>query len=449
MSSLTLGFQPLEPLNSEENPRHLVWDLGHTYQSNLKSINTNLLNGKVKNQPWSGDYWSESLGSIGFRYSDPWLQETLAKKNLEYTSSRRRSEKRAKKQSSIVRKNLKSFPVTSYIEQGRINQLSPAEKYDLLLGDKSQTLSRAVTDQALCENCVVVDPETGKEKKYKSQLWNGMCDGTSAASIIEKRPLKPVTVTGANGHKITFYPDDLKALMTLYWFENEPEHNLIGGDANCSRRNGCYGDVNPAAWHLALINQVGKNKIPLLFDRDSGPETWNYPINSYRFHYFNMVTGKETQNYEEALVKRSEIYGDDFARFRSKKSKYLLSVLMDVQYVAGRNAAPQVKDGPEQDDIKTMSLHYDLEIDENYEIIGGEWLWDTRPDMVWMPVQDMEKSLSIEKELGLSWDGVSPISLASKVAASGGEIDGKQVPSQSERLLPLPHIFRRLVEMAQ
>ncbi len=456
ITSTTLGFQPLEDVNSEEHPRSVVWELGNPFLSNLQTIPSELLEGRSAIQPWSGDFWSESLGSIGFRYNDPWLQKNLDKENLDFTDSERKSIKRARKQSKIVNENYKKFSVANYIEQGRINQLSPAEKYDLLIGDKKQTLSRSVIDNAIGEGYVVVDPKTGREKKYKAELWNGMCDGTSAASIIEKRPIHPVTVTGVNGHQITFYPDDLKALMSLYWFENEPEHNLLGGFKECPRRKkgklsegGCYSNVNPAAWHLAVINQIGSNKVPLLFDSDPSDETWNYPIMGYKLRYYDLATGLETTNFKDALARRDQLIGDEFIHFRNPKSKYLLGVLMEIHYVSGRTAQAQNFDAPSKDNIVSMTYHYDLEIDENLEIVGGEWLWSIRPDMVWMPVQDFKKTLDIEDYLGLSWDGKSPISLKSQIAASGGELDGEVIPSQSERLIPLPHIFRRLVEMAQ
>ena len=33
-------------------------------------------------------------------------------------------------------------------------------------------------------------------------------------------------------------------------------------------------------------------------------------------------------------------------------------------------------------------LRYDLELDENFEIIGGEWYTSAHPDFLWTPDQD-------------------------------------------------------------
>ena len=40
-------------------------------------------------------------------------------------------------------------------------------------------------------------------------------------------------------------------------------------------------DINPGSFHIGLVNFLGRQKQPLIFDRNRDEEVWNYPV--YRF----------------------------------------------------------------------------------------------------------------------------------------------------------------------
>lgn len=447
ISSSALGFQPLEAENHVDHPRNVVWNMGTEFVSNLVDIeNKKLLSGESERRPWAGDYLPLEYGGIAFRFADPAFQKIVSSGGKSLNKARRVSEMITTKKST-----------ESYIHAGKINQLSAPEKYDLLLGDTNQTLTRTVLADA-----------TARRSNGGLSSWQGHCDGVAAASVFEKRPVYPVTVTGVNGEKITFYPDDLKALMSLFWQEwtteagegasstiNEefkPQIHQLSSYHERRRTIDNYYHMNAAAWHLAVVNQLGQNKSSLIIDRDPGEEIWNHTLYSYEYTYFNLRTGESSKNFKEALSDKDSFRRDKFRKYRAKDTKYLVAVTMDVVYIGdiNQNASVQSKDSVEHDMTNKMSLFYELEVNSDYEVVGGEWYeGHDRPDFVWIPEKDAKAQLNIEKTLGLSWDGVSPISRASQIAARGGVIDGQNISSQSESLLPLPHIFKALVDLSQ
>ncbi|MCI5126561.1 MAG: hypothetical protein D3925_19310, partial [Candidatus Electrothrix sp. AR5] len=87
--------------------------------SGLQSMEENgLMQAALEESPWSDDYWALYLGSLGHRYADPHFPGSADwKKNYDY---------------------IKQYPAAEIVAQGNaeaINRLSPAEKYDILVGD--------------------------------------------------------------------------------------------------------------------------------------------------------------------------------------------------------------------------------------------------------------------------------------------------------------------------
>src|SRR6185295_6707452 len=83
----------------------------------------------------------------------------------------------------------------------------PAEKYDLLVGDPSWSLTRRMQDEGWL---YYSGPRT-------VPTWVGYCHGWASAAYSVPRPHKTVEMTSAAGTRIPFYPDDIKALQTALW----------------------------------------------------------------------------------------------------------------------------------------------------------------------------------------------------------------------------------------
>jgi hypothetical protein len=337
-------------------------------------------------------------------------------------------------------------------DQEDLNQkLSPTEKYDLLLGDTKFTLSRAVLDDIdfrahyLKKNKMKDGSESSDTEPYEGvnnnehfadvqssysrfdndveyrywkkrsdsiSYWFGICDGWSPASNYLPRPVKPVTVIGALGHRITFYPDDLKALgsylfartnndyMTTmnYRFAGRPcaesgEPNR--DDAGYVKDFRCN-DLDPGLFHLAMLNRIGIDKMGFMMDIDNNKKINNHPFGHYRIKYFNPITGEEAP-LRNAVVARSEVK-DGYSKRRNEKTAYIVGVKAAIKYRyyqwAQENRDKQF-DTESQDVVKDINYTYDLELDASGNILGGEWgdrsadkddsvKYGDQPDFIWM-----------------------------------------------------------------
>jgi len=183
---------------------------------------------------------------------------------------------------------------------------SPAEKYDLLVGDFNYTLTNKMKEEG---NHVTKD-EDGDVPE-----WMGHCHGWSAASINEPRPTKTVNITAADGKTvISFYPEDIKALATAFWAATKYETAFLGSRCEYSdfseipsdNETGLWEDyqcftVNPASLVIAMANQLGIKKKSLVYDPDSNGEIWNQPVYGYNMTYFNPLTKKDGELAESKI----------------------------------------------------------------------------------------------------------------------------------------------------
>ena len=88
---------------------------------NLRQIG-GITRGHIKNKLWSDDYWAKYAGGLAYRYAEPgfWLDVNKLKPND------------WKVPGFHV---LRDRPAADLIREGKTDSLSPAEKYDLLVGD--------------------------------------------------------------------------------------------------------------------------------------------------------------------------------------------------------------------------------------------------------------------------------------------------------------------------
>ena len=232
----------------------------------------------------------------------------------------------------------------------------------------------------------------GWAKKGKGfAYWSGICDGWAPASIYLPRPTHPVTVTGASGYPITFYPDDLKALGSYlfartntpyfatmsYKFagnackqKGQPEQDENGfiPDAGCN-------DLDAGMWHLTLLNRIGLDRMGFEMDVDNNVKINNHPVFEYSLTYFNPKTGKKG-SMKDSIVSRADFSGDLYASKRDPKAVAIVGVNSKVRfgfYVWPEEHRHVEVDSPAEDKTKTAEYTYDLELDVDGNILGGEW----------------------------------------------------------------------------
>ncbi|HEY8279175.1 MAG TPA: hypothetical protein VIH99_06115 [Bdellovibrionota bacterium] len=349
-----------DPEEEKDHVEKLV-EPGVAVERNLPALEKFMaLSAPVK--PWADSYWPTYRGQIATRYGDPTFPKIKNwASNFSYAQS-----------------NPASMVVSSG-DLSRINLLSPAEKYDFVLGDAEWTM----TNYAWSRGRKAIEG-------FGVATWMGICHGWAAASSMGAPFIeKPVTVLSQSGVPVTFYPQDIKALQSMLWANGSPVSRFISRRCTVSRpsRN-AYGrvidpncfDTNPATWHLAVTNQLGKNGRGFVFDGTYDAEVWNFPIASTQYRYFNPRTMEETVGWKAATIPLTEYNTDKFREFRSSHARSVVGIYMDVTYVIEiEPGIKRVYDAP----TKTVRYIYDLELDENNSIVGGEWYSNAHPDFVW------------------------------------------------------------------
>lgn len=248
--------------------------------------------------------------------------------------------------------------------------------------------------------------------------WSGICHGWSPASLTLDRPLHGVKVMSPLGREITFYPDDIKALASMTWgtaFGNEGNAQnytkVEGWQCQTGAKSNHEGrltdprcqDVNPAFFHMAMVNQIGLNKHGFVMDRAFKAEVQNQPTYAYRFKYYKVSDRHINAGIplDQAKVMIASSYWDRFKNYRSPKAVALVGVEADVWYgKENYNPDHTWTDSPAHDATAVFTIHYDLELDIHDEIVGGEWreyedaptvveqLSYGHPDIMWLAPQD-------------------------------------------------------------
>ncbi|HEX3480039.1 MAG TPA: hypothetical protein VHT91_33700 [Kofleriaceae bacterium] len=374
-------------IEAGDRPENLVdilkyVDLGEMDKAGLRKVRL-----AHESQPWSDDYWAIYLGCLGKRYADPKFPRS---KNWLHN-----------------RDYIHQHPAARLVHEGgaAIDRLSPAEKYDLLVGDGAGHLTAAMWAEG----------ESYYNTTGKVESWMGLCDGWSPASYMLPRPTKPVTVLAADGAtKIAFYPTDVKALASLLWARANTVTRFIGSrcsekhpktDANGRVLSDEAFDTNPGTWHLSVVNQLGVAGRSLVMDATYDYEVWNQPVDGYEYRYFNPQTMRLAHTLKDATVTRDDYTRDRFKNYRSRDAAAYVGVIMQVRYMVETKPKHHRSDGPSSDEVNTTIYKYDLELDAADRIIGGEWFTGKcHPDFLWTPAPDARAISPAEPMATGTWE---------------------------------------------
>lgn len=282
-----------------------------------------------------------------------------------------------------------------------------AEKFamDLVKEGRYSSLEEALPEgiqiaQARKDNYVI------KEKNTYMATWEGICHGWSTASGIVPRPRKSVTFKLRDGRDLKFYPEDIKGLVSYMWansliqdgrwYDNQGKPQgggILMQGLRCNEKSpktdewGRYYDskpdafsgkhearcvgVHPAIWHLGLVNIVGKQGRSFIVERKVKAAVDNHPLYKYEMEYFNPYTGREVKNIMDAVKPITK--SDQFRDFRSSKAKYIVGVETEMVYLDWERPQRKETNSEEDDTDVEKTMFYDLELDENYNIVGGQW----------------------------------------------------------------------------
>ncbi|HTL12410.1 MAG TPA: hypothetical protein VL588_07970 [Bdellovibrionota bacterium] len=368
--------------------------------------------------PWSDSYWPTYKGHVARRYADNGYPDS--------------------KDWSANHAYAVGAPFWSLYQEGdpeTVRRLSPAEKYDLLVGAR-----HGVTDWAWGQGQSLYD-QSGKVPE-----WMGICHGWSGAAhmgvAVSPRAVKAPSFDGHS--TLEFFPSDIKALTSLLWANAPPSTRFLG--TRCEAHgpavdeNGriidesCF-DLNPGLWHLIVTHQLGLEDRGLVADMTYDDEVWNYPVYGYRLTYFNPETHAVVPHPGGAIVSMADFKSDWFTKYRSSAAKFALGVAMDVLYTVemsphmGGQGAPLVRD---------EMLVYDLELDQDLKILGGEWYQNSHPDFAWTFGKGSEAVSAEDFGLTGDWDPTS-----SPLPASWQAAAGRLAPKG----IPLASVIKHLVQV--
>ncbi|MEK6555019.1 MAG: hypothetical protein AABZ31_07260 [Bdellovibrionota bacterium] len=372
----------------------------------IHSLDKNLRDGAVLSRPWSGDFWALRSGTAAKRYMDP---------NFPAHGSWQ----------DAYNYYLANPPLKT--EQAL---LAPTEKYDLIVGDKNFSLTSANWSQGQSYN----------DEFGEVEAWMGICHGWAPASFMEPRPVRTVSIPSyvSGQTPVTFVPDDVKALATLKWANgtvitsdySRPGTRFLGSrchdkapptDPETDRiiNPGCF-DLNPGTWHIVVTNQVGSERRPFIIDAAYDYEVWNQPVSTYSYRYFNPKTMKESDVLEKSTISfKDPDFKDKFSNYRKNPNAVkLVGIVMTLSYVIETQPRGLQVDSPDNDNERTVTYYYDLEIDGNDQIIGGEWYQNSHPDFIWMPVKESMALNQEDMQVRNDNDVIRVAPYASQAAAS-------------------------------
>jgi hypothetical protein len=311
-----------------------------THFLSLQSFNSS----QVSREPWSDSYWPTYRGLIAARFADQRAPESKSWFNHHQFYV--------------------SHPSVNYVSSGHVSQLSPAEKYDLLIGDSNWTLTKHMWKRG----------QDAVDQFGHVPTWTGICHGWAAAS---------------QTHLITFTHFDIMALVSYLWAHAPGENHFVGRrcrtqnpvkDGNRIIEGACF-DNNPMTWHLATVNRVGVMKKSFIMDTSNNSEVWNYVIDRYNVSYFNPATLEYSSVVEDSVIDIKDFPHDPYKLYRAPQAKYLVGVMMDIFHPGAVSPHSGV---PSKQLLERKRFAYDLELDENMEVIGGEWHTKDHSDFLWI-----------------------------------------------------------------
>ena len=409
------------PIQSVDRAENLV--SSSTVVRNIKSLDQ-FTSGKVKKQPWSDWYWPIAVGQLSYRYADNSMLTAFQNSGLE-----------GKEAWPWMQDWHQNNRPTNFVEN---LYLSPAEKYDILVGDSNFTFTRSMlsTGQSYYNRAGYVE------------TWMGICHGWAPASYMLPRPIKTIEVTAVDGYtKVKFRPSDLKSLASQLWATGQQQTKIIGGRCNkknprTDRRTGrildqeCF-DNNPGTWHLAVTNQLGRLQKTFVMDATYDYEVWNHPVTEYSYTYFNPKTMQEAE-LENSILPISKFSNDKFRRYRSRNAAYVVGIKMEVKYLVETMPSLNAFDDESTDAFNFAYYTYDLELDSNFNIIGGEWYTNKHPDFLWTPYEQSHAVSAVDSYLPsyLDLENLSLFSLK------------KYAPYASQRQQPVGKLVEALLEEA-
>ncbi|EGZ11258.1 hypothetical protein PHYSODRAFT_563970 [Phytophthora sojae] len=327
--------------------------------------------------PWAGPYWPTYQDSTNVVWSEgqPSASEKYA---------------------TAFGKDVKTF----------MDAVSKKNGVDSQSGRKKCTADSDCTALANGSGCAI---RTGASSGYCIPMWFGICHAWAPAAILEDEPDCPVTYNG-----VTFQPVDIKGLISLVYDGARVQTVFTGARFNGGtdstdeygrHSNNAFRDLNPAYFHIAAANMLGKLNSTFVVDVTAGAEVWNQPVRGFKVYEQTSMSPKKAAQTFYGLQK----YPWNAAAKKIVYVKSRLSWIIETYTDGGLVASGAINQ------FTTGKYYtYLLELDSAGEIIGGEWVYDSdedHPDFLWFGKG--KPAANTVTSVGLSYADVSMLLKAS------------------------------------
>ncbi|KAG3019463.1 hypothetical protein PC119_g10317 [Phytophthora cactorum] len=325
---------------------------GKTMESNFNVLKDSYATASCDVLPWSGDFWPTYKDGI-----------------------------------NVVWKDGEPSPAEKYATAFDLNVDAFMNGISLSTGvlSESYTGSSTCSSDSDCDGGSLCGLRDEATNGFCIPTWYGLCHAWAAAAMFEAEPKCDV-----QRNNVTFHSVDMKALITQLYDgaaidvvftgarfngpDSPEELDKYGRYEDEARR-----DINAAFFHIAVANILGKQRQSFIVDVSSGLQVWNQPVQKYEF--------LETEIVDSAKLSL-EYFGSATYPFNDAVT-YLAKCTTRLTWTA-----ESIEDGAltTTGRIEAYTVYEDyeycLELDENYTIIGGEWLGgsnENHPDFLWFP----------------------------------------------------------------
>lgn len=279
---------------------------------------------------WSGHSWPGNQGSINYRWA--------------------KAEPSGFFYLSPTYREVSNMPIE------KLAELSPAEKFDLYLGNYDYPLKK----------------EVEKMSGAYMENWEGICHGWASATIHHPTP-KAKMLKNPDGILIPFGVPDIKALLSFAYskelIDEDETYGLRCENPYDTTEDRCFNDLPAHIFHAIITNKIGLLGQSIIMDIDPGQEVWNHPVLSYR----SDIQKFQNKNTKKAVVTTELKYLDLIQESHWENSSVIQS---------------------------RLTLKYEIILNEQGSMIDSKWISGVRPDFVWT----IKKRNSFPRELNRIFD---------------------------------------------
>jgi Transglutaminase elicitor len=314
---------------------------------------------------WSETFWPSNKGGIAYRWNSP--------------------------NPTPFKYKLHSKAELQSMSANQLGELSPAELYDISQGDYKYSLTKKVLATYHTDDL----------------WWEGICHGWALAATHYPEPDK-VEIRNKDNIVVPFGSSDVKALLAMHDAYNSkgayaqvgarcgiigkvpgeafPEDGIVPEPSVVDKNSAACSDTNAGAFHVIVTNMLGRFGKGFIADVDRYNDVWNQPVSAFE----SQILGDVSLNQRDMAngvsrkvrVKTKMTYGDELEFYSAEEVAKGTLGFVSKDPVTG---TPAQTNGEK-------NYEYVLELNSYNQIVGGEWISESRPDFIWAKIKDAKFS---------------------------------------------------------